>query len=197
MENKNLVIILDAAHGIDVMGKCSPDGTHREYNWSRQRCEQLKEMLEPLGYTVHLNVPETTEPGLINRVKRANAFPGTKKLLLSLHNNAAGNGIKWMSARGIEAFTTKGQTKSDVCATKILQALASKFHNLTFRQDWVDGDPDKENNWTVLMGNYMAVLIEWCFQDNKEDVAILKDDVMNERFCQALVQAIEILNETV
>lgn len=54
---------------------------------------------------------------------------------------------------------------------------------------------DKEENFTVLMGaNYMAVLIEWLFQDNKKDVEALKDVDTNKRFEDSLVDAIEKIN---
>jgi len=192
---KQLVIILDAAHGKDVPGKCSPDGTHREYFWSRNICRQLKNLLESNGYTVHLTAPEDNEPGLSERVKRANTFPEANKFLLSLHNNAAGSGNEWMSARGVEAWTTIGQTKSDIAVTKILEVLSTSFPELKFRYDKTDGDTDKENNWTVLTGKtYKAVLLEWCFQDNKEDLAIIKDKNYNDKLCDALLEAIEILN---
>ena len=54
---------------------------------------------------------------------------------------------------------------------------------------------DKEANFTVLMGaDYMAVLIEWLFQDNKKDVELLKDVTVNKRFEKSLVEAIERIN---
>ena len=41
MNTKSLCIILDPAHGNDVKGKCSPDGTHKEYLWSREICKRM------------------------------------------------------------------------------------------------------------------------------------------------------------
>ena len=42
---RKLIVILDPAHGSDVKGKRSPDGTHLEYIWSREICKKLKDRL--------------------------------------------------------------------------------------------------------------------------------------------------------
>ena len=36
---------------------------------------------------------------------------------------------------------------------------------------------------------YSAVLIEWLFQDNKEDVALLKDCDINHKFIDSLIKS--------
>ena len=55
---------------------------------------------------------------------------------------------------------------------------------------------DFEENFTVLMGSgYMGVLIEWLFQDNEEDVKKLEDIVINKRFEDSLMDAIEKIND--
>ena len=63
------------------------------------------------------------------------------------------------------------------------------------RADYIDGDPDKESNFTVLMGNYYAVLIEWLFQDNKEEVILLKDKTINSRLVDSLVNSLIEIDE--
>ena len=44
---------------------------------------------------------------------------------------------------------------------------------------------DFEENFTVLMGDYSAMLIECMFQDNKEDVKLLSDPEFNEKVVDA------------
>lgn len=192
---KKLYIILDAAHGANVKGKCSPDETHKEYLWSRQMCDELQKMLRSRGYEVKQTNLTIDEIGLSKRKEYANSIitePGQIKFLISLHNNAAGeNG--WHNARGFEIYTTKGQTRSDAAADVIMGRLNNAFSNFKSRIDKSDGDLDKEANFTVLMGNYMAVLIEWLFMDNKEDLAYLKDPVTNTKFLNAIVEAIELI----
>ena len=43
--------------------------------------------------------------------------------------------------------------------------------------------------------DYMGVLIEWLFQDNKDDVELLMDSEMNRRFESSIVDAIESIND--
>ena len=130
---KKLVIILDCAHGADVKGKCSPDGTHREYKWSRLICGKLRDKLESLGYRVEYTNKTENEIGLSQRKNIANNIKidsDQVKFLISLHNNAAGNGSNWTNATGFEIFTSKGQTLSDKFAQVIMSNLQKDFQNL-------------------------------------------------------------------
>lgn len=195
---KNLIIILDPAHGADVKGKCSPDGKHREYLWSRNRIKNLVPVFINLGYEVYTTTDSENEPGLSKRKNFATQIrKGERKLLLSLHNNAAGNGTDWMSASGVEVYTTPGVTDADMCADFILEQFKEDFPNLKMRFN-KDAylERDKESRFTVLMGNgYMGVLIEWLFQDNKSDVELLSDSETNRKFESSLVEAIEKIND--
>lgn len=195
---RNLIIILDPAHGADVKGKCSPDGKHREYLWSRNRVKNLVPVLINLGYEVYTTTDSENEPGLSKRKNFATQIrKGERKLLLSLHNNAAGNGTDWMSASGVEVYTTPGVTDADMCADFILEQFKEDFPNLKMRFN-KDAylERDKESRFTVLMGNgYMGVLIEWLFQDNKSDVELLSDSETNRKFESSLVEAIEKIND--
>lgn len=195
---KNIVLILDPAHGIDVLGKGSPDGSHREYQWSRNRVRAIKAICISLGYEVYVTTESENEPGLSKRKNFASQIRrGERKLLLSLHNNAKGNGTNWESARGFSVYTTKGVTKADNCADIIFKQLRSDFPKLKARMyKDVDLERDFEENFTVLMGaDYMGVLVEWLFQDNKEDVELLKDHETNKLFEDSIVRAIEKIND--
>ena len=195
---KNIILVFDPAHGADVLGKCSPDGTHREYLWSRERVKTLKAVCTSLGYEVYVTTDSINEPGLSKRKNFATQIrKGQRKHLLSLHNNAAGNGGKWHNARGYSVYTTKGVTKADTCADIIFKQFQKDFPELKGRMyKDVDLERDFEENFTVLMGaDYMGVLIEWLFQDNLMDVEILKDPETNKRFEDSLVKAIEKIND--
>lgn len=194
---KNIVVILDPAHGADVKGKCSPDKKHREYRWSRERVKNLTLMLTNLGYEVFVTTDSINEPGLSKRKNFATQVrKGATKLLLSLHNNAAGDGSKWMSARGVEVYTSPGVTKSDTCAEYILGQFKKDFPEMKIRYNRdVKLERDKEAKFTVLMGaGYMGILVEWLFQDNKNDVELLMDSETNRKFESSIVEAIENIN---
>lgn len=194
---RKLVVILDPAHGSDVAGKCSPDGTHKEYQWSRKVCNMLEDALLEKDFRVEFTNVYESEIGLSKRKQFASDLivdADQIKLLVSLHNNAAGNGNKFMSARGFEIYTSVGKTKSDEFAEIIMKNLMIDFPTLMgfkHRVDRSDGDLDKEANFTVLMGaGYSAILLEWLFQDNKEDLAKLKDENTNRKLVSSLVKSL-------
>ena len=183
---KNLNIILDPAHGKNVAGKRSPDESHLEYLWSRERCTSLEKKLEKKGYNVEWTSRSIDEEGLRVRVARATNSASkytTPSLLISLHNDALGVDKEWTKASGYSVYTTKGKTKSDSFAELLMINFKLEFPNLKARPETSDNDLDREENFTVLTGSkYSAVLIEWLFQNNKEDLEIIKDPTYNERF---------------
>ena len=63
----------------------------------------MKKKLTSLGLNAEIIVPELTDIPLKERVSRINsrcAALGRENVLVSIHANAAGNGSKWMNARG-------------------------------------------------------------------------------------------------
>lgn len=198
---KKISVILDPAHGSNVTGKSSPDGKHKEYIWSRMIAKKLAEKLKALDYQVAFTTESELEIGLTKRKLAAEKVvipKGNVKLLISNHNNAAGADGKWHNASGVEIWTAKGKSLSDVLADYIAESLESSFKEdkaIKFRYDLSDGDKDKEENFTVLMGNYFAILIEWLFQDNLYDVKRLSDEATNDKYVDAVVKGIERCNE--
>jgi len=192
---RKLKIILDRAHGTNVAGKCSPDRSHIEWQWSDARCKSLLEKLKNAGFDVVNIITETIDPG--DHLHRINMNSGpAPTLLLSLHNNAAGCG-KWMSARGYSVWTSRGQTKSDKFATVLFDTFRKELPEIPFRQERSDGDPDWEENFNVLVRKPYGILIEWLFQDNKEDLRLLLDPQINERFETAVVNAMIEIDKTI
>lgn len=199
---RRVLVILDYAHGSDVPGKRSPDGKFREYQWSRKIGGMLKRELERDGFTVALTNSTDREIGLSRRVEIANELDTPRdgiKLLVSLHNNAAGNGKDWAKARGFEIYTSKGQTRSDLFANIIFNQLQADFpliNGYKHRMDKSDGDLDKEANFRVLLGrSYWAILLEWLFQDNQEDIALLTNPDINQKLVYSLEKSIRYIDE--
>ena len=142
-------ILIDNGHGENTPGKRSPDGTFREYAYTREIADEVVRELAKRGYGAN-NV-----------------------LLVSIHCNAAGNG-EWMNARGWSAYTTKGKTKADELANRMYDAAACFITGQKIRRDYSDGDPDWEENFYILSKTKCpAVLTENFFMDNKEDIAYL------------------------
>lgn len=185
---RKLTIILDDAHGSNVAGKGSPDGRHREWKWSQRWTGVIKHMSEDLGFRVVLSAPEDTEPGLLTRKERMNNIAGPA-LMFSLHNNAAGMGTQWMNAHGFSVWTTRGVTKSDKCADIIFNQLRKFLPDIPYRHDMTDNDHDYESNFTVLTSKHPSVLLEYLFQDNKEDLLLIENDELSLKMVQAIIQS--------
>ena len=203
MEKKHVVVILDPAHGADVKGKRSPDGTHLEYKWSRMVCKDLEKVLKSMGYKVYYTSTSENEIGLSKRKQVANDIKIDRdevKFLLSPHNNAKGDGSNWMNATGVEIWTSEGRTLSDLFSEHLFQGLHNFFPENVMKYRYGSseiGNRDKDKNFTVLTGNYYACLVEWLFQDNRDDVKKLTDPKYNQEFVDAMADGIEYINEYV
>lgn len=171
-----MIILIDNGHGSNTAGKCSPDGNFREYKYTREIAERLVNALRADGLNAQRIVTEENDISLAERCRRVNNVCkqyGTKNvILISIHNNAAGADGQWHTARGWEAWTSVGQTKSDMLATCLYEA--AERSGFKIRKDMADGDPDKEGHLYILKHTLCpAVLTENLFQDNKEDVSYL------------------------
>lgn len=179
-------LLLDPGHGKDTPGKRSPKfltGQQlQEWQFSRQVVAKIVELAPKFGLKAVNLVHEENDITLTERALRANQYikqnPGEKCILLSVHGNAAGNGSQWMSARGWEAWTTVGKTKSDTLAEFLYEAATFVFPEGTkLRTDRSDGDKDKEKNFTVIYKAVCpAVLTENFFYDNKEDCTYMMSE---------------------
>lgn len=213
MNKQNFLIILGTAHLTTTPGKHSPDSSLRECDYSRNRVHAIANKLKQQGYNVEIDYPalfpdayiRSTSPKteqsreLMYRCKVVNdlckRYGSSNCLYVSLHVDAAGNGLQWMGAGGWTAYTSKGQTKADRLAECLYDAAqvhlkdyAANMERLKksgvysaaqkpIRTDKTDGDRDKEENFYILAHTSCpAVLTENLFQDNKADVAFLLSD---------------------
>ena len=169
-------ILIDNGHGVETPGKRSPDGRFREYKWAREVARMVCDLLQAEGYDAQLLVPEDADISLNERCRRANKYDKRSALLVSIHNNAAGNGDKWRTARGWAVYTTRGITAADSLAERLharaLQAFKKPLSVRTYSN--AQYGHDFEADFYILLHSYCpAVLIEHFFMDNKDDVAYL------------------------
>ncbi len=189
-------IILDPAHGIETPGKRSPDGSFREYKWSREIISMITGKLKNNNIDFDITVKNDTEPGLKERVRITNNISAEvkdKAIFISIHCNAAGAGKDWMKARGFSIWTSRGRTKADKYAEIIYDEFDKTFPGIKLRSDYSDCDADYESKFAVLMCRIPAVLLEVLFQDNKEDVAILESNDFKNNFSDCIVNAIRLI----
>ena len=189
-------ILIDNGHGENTPGKRSPDGRLREYLYTREIAEEVVAELRRRGYDAERIVRENIDVSLSSRVRRVNdicrELGAANVILISIHNDAAGDGSRWIQAGGWSCYTTHGRTKSDRLAECLYdaaevylkeyaeqQAAGKKDGRYSsaqrpFRMDTSDGDRDLESNFYILKNTLCAaVLTENLFQDNRSDVEFL------------------------
>lgn len=195
-------ILVEAGHGnpplTGIGSKQSPDGRLKEYVYCRGIVKEVVKRLRAQGYDAECTVPEDGDIRLGERVSRVNAWCdrlGAKNVLfVSIHNNAAPpNDSQWHTARGWEAWTSKGQTMGDKLADFLYDAAQKYLPKGTpIRTDLTDGDRDKESNFTVVYRTKCpACLTENLFQDNREDVDFLLSEEGKEAIIMLHVEGIK------
>ena len=205
---KNVVVCLDNGHGNNTPGKCSPwsackvkpELEFREYAYTRMLVQMIKPRLEALGYEVYVVVPEDTDITLGERCRRINAkvkeakARGKRTIMVSVHNNAAGNGREWKEAYGWSVWTTRGQNNSDILAQCMYDEAAKilKQHGQKTRHDTADGDDDYEAGFYIINGsNCPAVLVENMFQDCIKEVQWMLTEEGKDALAEIHVKGID------
>lgn len=200
MINNKPLFIIDNGHGglIDgvpqTAGKRSPDfGDGVIYEGVSNRSLALKlmnKLNEEYINAVYL-VPELEDISLRERVKRVNKIASNhNSILISIHSDA----FVTEHANGWSCYTTKGGTKSDDVAD-IMYKYAEEA-GLKIRDDYSDGDPDKEEDFYILRKTICpAVLVENLFMTNFEDYYFLKSEYGQKILVDIMFNAItEIYN---
>ena len=193
---KDLVVILDAGHGIDTPGKCSPDKTLYEWQWTREIVAMLCTRLYGLEHvqTVIL-VPEEHDVPLKERVRRVNTIvhdakiEGKECLLISIHINAAGHGT-WKNASGWSCWVSNNASEK---SKQFAQIAYREAVSLGLQGNRVVPEEQywKSNFYILKNTPCPAVLTENMFQDNKEDVEFLKSEKGKEKIVALHFNAIK------
>jgi N-acetylmuramoyl-L-alanine amidase len=193
-EKKSVCIVLGTAHGYDVAGKQSPDGTLKEYKWSREMCNKVLKRLQDDGYRCVIDYTGENEIGLGNRCQivnnYCNFFGKQNTLYFSIHCNAAGADNKWHSARGWESHIARNASEK---SKKIANILWDEFEKTDIK---LRRPTKTQNYWCndfyVLKHTACpAVLVETLFQDSKDDVKYLLSKEGQKVICDCYVNAIE------
>ena len=183
-------VILGTAHGSNVLGKCSPDKSIREYQWSREMCLMIKERLDGLGIDCVIDIIEPIEKSVNYRAKLVNKIVRESNddcIYISIHLNAAGVDGKWHNASGWTVYV-KCSEKSKALALSLFDIAEEKdlFGNRSLPvTGYYTGD------FCVLRETICpAILTENLFQDNKKDVEYLLSDDGKENICDLHVKGI-------
>lgn len=183
-----VMVHLDPGHGIETPGKRTPylcSGVHPKlelYEWqfNRDITNIVKNNLIELGFNVNVicdgdnDIPLSERANIANKKKNEN--PHMEHVFISIHANAYKDGSSWESPNGWSIYTTYGQNGSDKLANSIFDVAKEILpkYNISVRSDYGDGDPDYEDNFTVIKkANMPAVLVENLFYTNIKDTEFM------------------------
>ena len=162
-----MIINIHAGHNPDGKAACGAIGIIRESTEARNVKNEVIRQLKALGHTVYdCTVENGTSAGnvLYNIVKKCNSHDAD--LDVSIHFNAgakdaAGNG----QTTGVEAYVFSSNSKAKAFAEKIVNAIAS----LGFKNRGVKVN---QKLYFLRKTKAAALLLECCFVDDKDDVAL-------------------------
>lgn len=188
------MVIIDSGHGNSTPGKRSPlwsDGSQLfEWEYNRIIAKRICERLTALNIPCEMLVHEARDISLKTRCNRANAiyrqYPGS--FLISIHGNASDP----PGGRGWEAWTSKGETASDLLATFLYTQAKVWLPQFKTRCDYTDNDPDKEEGFYILKNTLCpAVLTENLFYTDKSECAFMLSQHGQETIASLHVCAIK------
>lgn len=174
--------IFDPGHGGLVDGKYQTAGKRSpkfadgkvlfEGVNNRDNVQRIMKAFKENGLECVDVVDSENDVSLIERVKKANKLSKDRKCVyISIHSDANGDGVKWDQASGMSVYTSKGQTKSDIFASIVIDELYNKFTStIKWRTNNTDGDKDQEENFYVLKNtDCPAILCELGFHTNEAE----------------------------
>lgn len=182
-------MVIDPGHGGYDSGAIGPSGL-REKDVTLPVALKLATFLRNAGVEVKLTretdtVSWTEKTDLSERVRIANDWGAD--IFISIHANAATSPL----GKGMEVWTTVGQTAADPIAESIANSLISAFPELVFRSDLSDGDKDKEANFYVLYWTKApAALVELAFISNPQEEELLRSPDFQDEAVWAIANGI-------
>lgn len=176
-------VCLDPGHGPDTVNG-SPDGSYKEREFAWDMYTRIRPLLERRGINVICTRTEDTKPSLTARCEVSNRAGAD--LFVSLHSNADG-GSGWGTARGLLVYTSSGPmtARRNVAAT----AIVNRAHEAGVRLH--GSGVAHQIEYTVLAKtDAPAVLIEYGFHTNQEDIGLLKDISYRDKLAEATAKGV-------
>lgn len=176
--SSKIKICLDAGHG-ETCTNGAPDKSYYEHEFAMDMSKRLEEILKDCGFDVGQTRRTGVDIGLNTRCEITNKWDAD--YYISLHTNAVGT--SWSTANGIETYVVGKGGKAEALANAVQKALISAT-GATNRGV-------KTANYTVLKNtNCPAILIEFGFHTNKNDVAKLKTSAYRDTLAKAVAKGV-------
>lgn len=178
------LVYLDPGHGGTDTTNGSPDGKYKEHEFSVDVGRRLRSLLLEQGVAVGMTHEASYEapPSLQARAQMANKAGAD--LFVSLHTNAAAGTGAWHTASGLVVYTYAAGGVRDELAKAIIKRMEAAGVKIF-------GSRLYHAKFAVLKYTAMpAVLIEYGFHDNREDVELLKKMSYRQKLAEATAQGI-------
>ncbi len=183
-------VLIDNGHGIETVGKKSPDGRLFEWKYTRDIAKMLENALKAEGIDCLRITTDTADIPLRDRTHKANMVARPGDILISIHNNAAGADGKWHTACGFSAHVSLNASIKSKTLAKYLWDAAVSLGLKGNRS--VPGCGYIAQNLAICRDTKCpAVLTENLFQDNIADVDFLTSDEGKKAIVQLHVDGIK------
>ena len=172
--------MLDAGHGPNTIGKRTPDGKMKEFEFNEAVVRLITNELKAFAIAVVHSHSNKRDVSLNERTALANKTG--VDAFISIHANAFGT--TWNNASGIETFTyTKPSEQSIILASLVQNSLCSITGRINRGV--------KKADFAVVRGTTMpAILVECGFMTNKNEAILLQSINYRMRCAKAISFAI-------
>ena len=186
------LLILDSGHAKDTAGKRAFDNSLYEWDFNNNMQYLIKKRAQDHGITVKLTNPNPQSVSDITLSVRSafanklySDFKKPNTLFISLHANAYGS--TWNTARGVEVYHASNASNNSKNLAKYL--CDQIYNDVKTIDNGFKNRGVKCQDFTVIYKTITpAVLIEYGFYTNKDDLKILKNNQSD--LVEATVKAI-------
>lgn len=183
MPDKTKTVCLDPGHGPGCVNG-SPDGSYKEYEFAWDMGQRVRSLLEASGVKVVMTKTESEYPTLTDRANVSNRAGAD--LFLSLHSNATG-AKGWSVTRGLIVYTSMAGASAgrNIAANCVIKRMREAGVV-------VQGSGLQHNkSYTVLTKTSApAMIVEYGFHTNAEDVRLLKSDAHRDKLATATAKGV-------
>lgn len=171
-------VLIDNGHGIGCVNG-SPDGSLKEWTWTREVAPQVVARLKEKGYDAELLTPEKQDISINTRVARVNRFcarlGADNVIVISIHADAKGTGKKWHNdAYGWSCLVADtASAKSRKLANCLFDAAAAEGRHMRQPNDWIKYW-ERDNVGILTRTKCPAVLTESGFMTHINESVWLK-----------------------
>lgn len=174
-------IALDAGHGRNTAGKCTPDGIH-EWELNSAVCNYITEYLK--DYAEIIRTDDTTGNTDISLSTRRSKAVNNCDILISIHHNAL-NDNKFSSVTGVETFTHTSY------ANKQAQEIAELLVNNISSKTGLRKRGAKQARLSVIATSKIpAVLCEGGFMDGEKDSYYIRTEEGQRTYAKAVAEVL-------